>query len=45
MKAFEYYFYVDFIGHESDPDIRNALMHLREFATMVKILGSYGVVE
>jgi prephenate dehydratase len=45
MKAFEYFFYVDFIGHESDPVIHNALTHLREFATMVKVLGSYGVVE
>ena len=45
MKAVEYFFYVDFIGHESDPNILNALMHLREFATMVKVLGSYGVVE
>ena len=45
IKAFEYYFYVDFIGHENDPNIHNALTHLREFATMVKVLGSYGVVE
>ena len=43
-KAFEYLFYVDFIGHEHDPNIHNALYHLREFATMVKVLGSYGVV-
>ncbi|UZJ40899.1 prephenate dehydratase [Prosthecochloris sp. SCSIO W1101] len=45
MKAFEYFFYVDFIGHENDPAIHNSLTHLREFATMVKVLGSYGVVE
>ena len=45
IKAFEYFFYVDFIGHESDPNIHNALTHLGEFATMVKVLGSYGVVE
>ncbi|EAT59741.1 prephenate dehydratase [Chlorobium ferrooxidans] len=43
-KAFEYLFYVDFTGHQSDPNIHNALCHLREFATMVKVLGSYGVV-
>ncbi len=44
MKAFEYFFYVDFIGHLDDSDVINALTHLREFATMVKVLGSYGVV-
>ena len=43
-KAFEYLFYVDFIGHQNDTNIINALNHLREFATMVYILGSYGVV-
>ncbi|NTU97572.1 MAG: prephenate dehydratase [Chlorobiaceae bacterium] len=43
-KAFEYLFYVDFIGHKDDENIRNALGHLREFATMVKVLGSYGVI-
>jgi len=43
-KAFEYLFYVDFTGHQEDPNIHNALCHLREFATMVKVLGSYGVV-
>jgi prephenate dehydratase len=43
-KAFEYLFYVDFIGHQDDSNIRNALGHLREFATMVKVLGSYGVI-
>ncbi|NEX13876.1 MAG: prephenate dehydratase [Prosthecochloris sp.] len=44
LKAFEYFFYVDFIGSQSDATIHNALTHLREFATMVKVLGSYGVV-
>jgi len=43
-KAFEYMFYVDFIGHQHEQNIHNALNHLREFATMVKVLGSYGVV-
>jgi prephenate dehydratase len=43
-KAFEYLFYVDFIGHQEDPNIHNALCHLREFATMLRVLGSYGVV-
>lgn len=43
-KAFEYLFYVDFIGHRDEPNVENALRHLREFATMVKVLGSYGVI-
>ncbi len=43
-KAFEYLFYVDFIGDQNDQNIHNAISHLREFATMVKVLGSYGVV-
>ncbi|NEX11673.1 MAG: prephenate dehydratase [Prosthecochloris sp.] len=44
-KAFEYLFYVDCIGHSDDQNVRNALGHLKEFATMVKVLGSYGIVE
>jgi prephenate dehydratase len=44
-KAFEYLFYADFIGHMDDPNIHNALEHLREFAPMLKVLGSYGVVN
>jgi len=44
-KAFEYLFYADFIGHTEDPNIHNALQHLREFAPMLKVLGSYGVVN
>ncbi|MEE9904630.1 MAG: prephenate dehydratase [Chlorobium sp.] len=43
-KAFEYLFYIDIIGHREDPNIENALRHLGEFATMVKVLGSYGVI-
>jgi len=43
-KAFEYLFYVDFMGDQHDPNIDNAIGHLREFATMVKVLGSYGIV-
>ncbi len=44
-KAFEYLFYVDFIGHQNDRNIQNALCHLKEFATMLNVLGSYGVVS
>lgn len=44
-KAFEYLFYIDFVGHRDEPNIQNALSHLAEFATMVKVLGSYGVID
>jgi prephenate dehydratase len=37
----EYSFYVDFLGNTSEPRIRHALDHLREFATWVRILGCY----
>jgi prephenate dehydratase len=44
-KAFEYLFYVDFIGHRDEPTIQRALDNLREFAPILKVLGSYGVVN
>ena len=37
----EYSFYLDFSGHTSEPRVRNALAHLAEFATSIKILGCY----
>ncbi|MFN0086919.1 MAG: prephenate dehydratase [Blastocatellia bacterium] len=37
----EYSFYLDFIGHTADPRVRNALAHLGEFATNIRILGCY----
>jgi len=43
-KAFEYLFYIDFIGHQEEHNVENALRHLGEFATMLKVLGSYGVI-
>jgi prephenate dehydratase len=40
-RPWEYSFYLDFIGAQADPSVRNALAHLREFATSVKVLGCY----
>jgi len=40
-RPWEYSFYLDFIGAQAEPRVRNALAHLREFATSVKVLGSY----
>jgi prephenate dehydratase len=40
-KPWEYLFYVDFAGRLEDSNCRNAIKHLSEIATFLKILGSY----
>jgi prephenate dehydratase len=40
-RPWEYSFYLDFIGHATDIRVRNALAHLREFASSVRVLGCY----
>ncbi len=40
-KPWEYLFYLDFIGHETDANVQKALGHLRESADLVRVLGSY----
>jgi prephenate dehydratase len=40
-KPFEYLFYLDFLGHVEDPNVLNALNHLRELADYMRILGCY----
>src|SRR5512141_1351080 len=40
-KPWEYLFYVDFLGSMSDEASRRALDHLREYATTLRVLGSY----
>lgn len=37
----EYVFYADVEGHQSDPDVVQALAELRQQASFVKVLGSY----
>lgn len=44
-KAWEYYFYLDFMGHVDDDATKNAIAHLREITTFLKILGSYPMSE
>jgi chorismate mutase/prephenate dehydratase len=39
----EYVFYMDIEGHQTDPKVAAALSELRQIATLVKILGSYPV--
>ena len=40
-RPWEYAFYVDIIGRESEPDVARALGNLGHMAEMVKVLGSY----
>ena len=40
-KPWEYLFYVDLSGRESDPQMQNALRHLAEIADFLRVLGSY----
>ncbi len=40
-RPWEYAFYVDVIGRESDPGLTRALDNLRHMSEMVRILGSY----
>jgi prephenate dehydratase len=37
----EYMFYVDFLGSENDPAVKNALTHLAEVTRFHRVLGSY----
>jgi prephenate dehydratase len=40
-RAWQYYFYLDFIGSVRDEHVKNALKHLEEITHFVKVLGSY----
>jgi prephenate dehydratase len=40
-KPWEYFFYIDFAGNMRNPNCQNAIAHLSEIATFLKILGSY----
>ncbi|KAL6980401.1 Arogenate dehydratase 2 [Sarracenia purpurea var. burkii] len=43
LKYFDYLFYVDFEASMADPNSQNALRHLKEFATFLRVLGSYPI--
>lgn len=40
-KAWEYIFFVDFVGHKDDPRVKAALQKLEKQCLFMKILGSY----
>jgi chorismate mutase/prephenate dehydratase len=40
-KVWEYIFFVDFIGHQSDKKVQKALLELRRKCAHIKVLGSY----
>jgi chorismate mutase/prephenate dehydratase len=40
-RAWEYLFFVDFIGHQSEPRVKSALNELGKRSNFLKVLGSY----
>ncbi|MBI3333139.1 MAG: prephenate dehydratase [Candidatus Omnitrophica bacterium] len=42
-RAWEYVFFVDFEGHESDPRVKRALSDLQRYTSTSQVLGSYPV--
>ncbi|MEO8035275.1 MAG: prephenate dehydratase domain-containing protein, partial [Acidobacteriota bacterium] len=44
-RPWEYAFYIDLSGGKEQPDIANALNHLREMCDTVTVLGSYAAAE
>ena len=41
MQLWEYVFFVDFEGHIADPNVAGALEEMGEYASLLKVLGSY----
>ncbi|MBN1586596.1 MAG: prephenate dehydratase [Candidatus Omnitrophica bacterium] len=40
-RAWEYYFFVDLVGHQADPKVKKAIDELQKYCTYLKVLGSY----
>jgi chorismate mutase/prephenate dehydratase len=45
VRAWEYYFFMDMVGHAQDAGVRKALSELSKAASYLKVLGSYPVVD
>ena len=45
QKLWDYNFYLDFEGHQSDKAVQEALVKLKEISIFVKVLGSYPKME
>lgn len=43
QKAWEYYFFIDVEGHESEPRLKRALAALKQSTLLLRVLGSYPV--
>ena len=41
QKPWEYIFFVDFLGHQSEAHVAKALERLREGSLFLRVLGSY----
>ncbi|MEE8317624.1 MAG: chorismate mutase, partial [Candidatus Omnitrophota bacterium] len=39
----EYYFFVDMLGHYQDTNVKKALKELARYSTFLKVLGSYPI--
>jgi chorismate mutase/prephenate dehydratase len=44
-KAWDYFFFVDLIGHTEEPKIKKALKELEDKCKFLKVLGSYPLAE
>jgi chorismate mutase/prephenate dehydratase len=42
-KAWDYYFFMDFVGHREDKKVKKALSQLEDMCKYLKVLGSYPV--
>jgi chorismate mutase/prephenate dehydratase len=40
-KAWDYYFFIDFFGHISDPKVQAAIKEIEKASLTIKVLGSY----
>ena len=44
-KAWEYYFFIDILGHQDDHKVKKALLELQKKCSYLKILGSFPIGE